>query len=246
MASSDNHTFEKDFLRWWHSHLWGSSRTQAPVKMSDSSLLCRHSGQRYPFEVLNGYSPSRVHQLHQQWEAEKHRIVAKIFEDVPGAAHDDDVFVEQVYKYGLADLGWRWLDKAIHYNTDEYHWFFLKADEKIQSVCLIYHPKTSRLDGQQIFYIDYLASAYWNRDRPGYSKRFSSVSRILISYATYYAINVLGYRPGFCLHSLPTAEGYYRSLGMVEYEHDVDKENLRYYEAPPEVADKLASEACHG
>ncbi|OVZ67318.1 hypothetical protein CDO43_30670, partial [Pseudomonas aeruginosa] len=51
--------------------------------------------------------------------------------------------------------------------------------------------------------------------------------------------------PGFCLHSLPTAEGYYRYLGMIEYDADADKENLRYFEAPPDIAGKLAGEAQH-
>ncbi|MFS2123582.1 hypothetical protein [Pseudomonas sp. Pseusp97] len=214
--------------------------------MADPTLVCRKTNQKYPYEILNGFSPALVLELHQQWEAEKLKIVAQIFEDVPGAAEDTSVFVEQLLAYGLSDFGWRWLDKAILFNGDEYHWFFLKAEGKIQSVCLIYHPKISRLDGDRIFYIDYLASAYWNRDKPGCPKRFGSVSRILIAHATNFAINTLGYRPGFCLHSLPTAEGYYRSLGMLEYEHDADKENLRYYEAPPEVAGKLASEASHG
>ena len=101
------------------------------------------------------------------------------------------------------------------------------------------------MDGERIFYIDYVASAYWNRDRPNYEKQFGSVSRILIAHASHFAINTLGYRPGFCLHSLPTAEGYYRYLGMIEYEVDAEKENLRYFEAPPDIAGKLAGEAHH-
>lgn len=214
--------------------------------MSDSVLICRQSGQSYPYEIHRGLNPALVLQLQEQWEAEKTKILRQILKDVPKAAEDEELFYEQIHVYGLADLGWRWLDKAMALNTDEYHWFFLKADEKIQAACIIYHPKASRLDGERIFYIDYVASAYWNRDRPGHAKQFGSVSRILIAHASHFAITTLGYRPGFCLHSLPTAEGYYRSLGMIEYEADVAKENLRYYEAPPTVADQLAREALHG
>lgn len=214
--------------------------------MSELALTCRQSGQMYPYQVHQGLTPRLVLQLHEEWGEEKARILRQILADFPQAAEDTDVFYDQLIKHGLADFGWRWLDKAMVLNTDEYHWFFLKADQKIQAVCIIYHPKGSRLDGERIFYVDYVASAYWNRDRPGYAKQFGRVSRILIAHASYYAINTLGYRPGFSLHSLPTAESYYKGLGMIEFEADADKENLRYYEAPPAVADLLANEARHG
>lgn len=215
------------------------------VSMSEPSLLCRHTGQQVPYQIHQGLVPTYVLQLQEQWETEKTKIFRQLLTDVPAAAADSDILCEQLPIYGLSDFGWRWLDKAMVLNTDEYHWFFLSALGRIQATCVIYHPKESRMDGEQIFYIDYVASAYWNRDRPNYIKQFGSVSRILIAHAACFAINTLGYRPGFCLHSLPTAEGYYRFLGMIEYDVDVQKENLRYYEAPPEVAGKLAAEAYH-
>jgi len=213
--------------------------------MADSLLRCRHTGIDHPYEIQVGLAPKYVLKLNTDWEAEKTKILQEMFAAYPDIADDNALFIQQVLAYGLADLGWRWLDKALCLNSTEYHWFFLTADEKIQSVCIIYHPKQSRMDGDKIFYIDYLASAYWNRDRPGHVKKFGNVGKILISYASYFATHVLGYRPGFCLHSLPTAEGFYKKLGMIEFEADAAKENLRYYEAPPQVADKLAGESIH-
>lgn len=213
--------------------------------MAEPTLLCRHTGQKITYQIHQGLVPTYVLQLQEQWEAEKTRIVRQLLADVPAAAVDQDLLCEQLPIYGLSDIGWRWLDKAMVLNTDEYHWFFLSAQGRIQATCVIYHPKESRMDGERIFYVDYVASAYWNRDRPNYQKQFGSVSRILIAHAAHFAIDTLGYRPGFCLHSLPTAEGYYRFLGMIEYEADADKENLRYFEAPAHVADELAGEAHH-
>nr|WP_299241475.1 hypothetical protein [uncultured Halomonas sp.] len=214
--------------------------------MPGSVLTCRRSGQSYPYQIHRGLNPAHLLQLHEQWEAEKVKILREIIEATPQVAEDSELFQEQIHVYRLADLGWRWLDKALAFNTPEYHWFFLEADEKIQAVCIIYHPKASRLDGDRIFYVDYVASAYWNRNRPGHAKQFGSVGRILIAHASYFAITTLGYRPGFCLHSLPTAESYYKNLGMIEYGADATKENLRYYEAPQTVADQLAREALRG
>lgn len=213
--------------------------------MAEPTLLCRHTAQQIPYQIHQGLLPTYVLQLQEQWEAEKTRIVRQLLADVPAAAVDRDLLIEKLPIYGLSDFGWRWLDKAMVLNTDDYHWFFLSAQGRIQATCVIYHPKESRMDGERIFYVDYVASAYWNRDRPNYVKQFGSVSRILIAHAARFAMNTLGYRPGFCLHSLPTAEGYYRFLGMVEYEADADKENLRYFEAPAHVAGKLAGEAHH-
>lgn len=96
------------------------------------------------------------------------------------------------------------------------------------------------MDGSYIFYIDYIAAAYWNRDRPGYKKRFSGIGSRLISFVIDYAKDKLGYRYGFCLHSLPSAESYYRSLGMTEFDFDEAKEGLRYYEACHETAARIA------
>jgi hypothetical protein len=186
-----------------------------------------------------------VFQLSEQWDTEKRHIMKQLMSDIPAAADDPNVLFEQLPTYGLSDFHWSWLDKAFAFRSDDYHWFFLSALGRIQATCVIYHPKESRLDGERIFYIDYVASAYWNRDRPNYVKQFGSVSRILIAHASHFAINTLGYRPGFCLHSLPTAEGYYRYLGMIEYDSDAEKENLRYFEAPPDIAGKLAGEAHH-
>lgn len=213
--------------------------------MTEPSLLCGHTGQHVPYQIHQGLHPTYVFQLNAQWDTEKNRIIGQLMADVPAAADDVNVLFDQLPIYGLSDFHWSWLDKAIAFNTDEYHWFFLSAQGRVQATCVIYHPKESRLDGERIFYIDYVASAYWNRDRPKYEKQFRGVSRILIAHATRFAMETLGYRPGFCLHSLPTAEGYYRWLGMIEYDVDAEKENLRYFEAPPDIAGKLAGEAYH-
>lgn len=213
--------------------------------MSECTLTCRQTGQAYQYEVFQGLKPTLVLQLESEWSDEKRKVLRQLLQDVPEVQNDSNLFYEQIFLYGLADLQWSWLNKAAALTGDEYHWFFLRADSKIQAVCIIYHPKVSREDGERIFYIDYVASAYWNRSRPGYTKQFSSVGRILISHALHFATTTLGYRPGFCLHSLPTAESYYKRLGMVEYEKDVTKENLRYYEAPQVIAEQLEREVVH-
>lgn len=210
--------------------------------MTVAALTCLLSGNNYPYKIHAGLSFPRILALHEQWGAEKVKIIKEILQSHPGIEGNSELFIEQIRLNRLDDLNWNWTNKALVCNSDDYKWFFLEADGKIQAACIIYFPKISRLDGEPIFYVDYVATAYWNRGRPGHSKKFGHVCRKLIAYASSYGSEELGYRAGFCLHSIPTAESYYRNLGLSEYDHDEDKENLRYYEAPQDVAKKLAGE----
>ncbi|MEN2500970.1 MAG: hypothetical protein MHMPM18_005118, partial [Marteilia pararefringens] len=141
--------------------------------------------------------------------------------------------------HNIEDIGWNWGEKAIYYNTPDYKWFFLKAAQKIQAVLVLYHPKDSRIDGKKISYIDYLASADWNRVRPGHTPLYKNSARILMREAAKHSTNVLSYRPGFSLHSLPAAEGFYKKLGMKDLGLDAEKQNLLYLEAEENIANNI-------
>lgn len=146
--------------------------------MTEPMLKCRHSGQQVPYQIHQGLAPTYVFQLGEQWDTEKRQIMKQLMADIPAAADDPNVLFDQLPIYGLS------------------------GDVRYLS------SKGKPAGRRAYFYIDYVASAYWNRDRPNYVKQFGSVSRILIAHASHFAINTLGYRPGFCLHSLPTAEGW--------------------------------------
>ncbi|MDR9836407.1 hypothetical protein [Herbaspirillum huttiense] len=180
-----------------------------------------------------------VSDMHTSWSIYKMGVFNEMLSEHPQAKQDQKLFSDLVAKYSLGDWGWNWLDKAIHLNHDEYVWIFLVAEEKVQAASIIYHPKTSRFDGEKIFYIDYLATANWNRPRPNFSKQFSTLGTKLIAFSIDYAMNTLGYRPGFSLHSLPDAESFYSKLGMTAFEKDREKENLMYFEADVEASQNI-------
>ncbi len=129
------------------------------------------------------------------------------------------------------DSHWRWLNKSLRFNSDEYKWFFLFAEGYPQAACLIYHPKPSAMDGQGIFYIEFLAVAPWNRDNPMRDRSFKGVGTTLIAEVKEYACAQLGLRPGFSLHALPRAAGFYQSIGMMNFPQ-LDKEGMPYFEMP--------------
>jgi hypothetical protein len=53
----------------------------------------------------------------------------------------------------------------------------------------------------------------------------------MINEISAYATAHLGLRPGFSLHALPRAIGFYQSIGMVRF-HAFDKGELPYFEMP--------------
>lgn len=195
-----------------------------------------------PYRIVAGFDAMLVIEAQQQWNAEKTKIMAEIISKNPNCIRDPQKFSELIRENNLEDYHWNWLSKAAHCNTDEYHWFFIKAEGAVQAICIIYHPKQSRIDAQNIFYVDYLATAYWNRSRPGHSKKFSGLGKILLAHSIRFAINTIGYRPGFCLHSLPNAESFYARLGLRDFGYDEEKENLKFFEAEEAAALSIMEE----
>jgi hypothetical protein len=205
----------------------------------EKKILCHHSGQSYECKVIYEITPDLMLAMDRDWAEEKKKIFDELLMSCPDALHDSQVFISKLREYNLEDIKWSWFNKALALNGDEYKWFLLMADNKIQAASIIFHPKPSKFDSENVFYIDYLATAYWNRSRANYQKRFSGLGSWLIEHAVHYSINVLRYRPGFCLHSLPNAESFYTRLGMTDFGPDPGKQNLRFFEASRESTMQL-------
>ena len=138
----------------------------------------------------------------------------------------------------LEDYHWRWLNKSLAYKGNCYQWFFLVAENYPQAACLIYHPKLSVVGAGDIFYIEYIAAAPWNRENILADRVFKGVGPKLLNRVISYAQDNLELRPGFSLHSLPKAEQFYQRLGMKAFQ-DHDKDGMKFFEwiAPEPIAE---------
>jgi hypothetical protein len=203
-------------------------------------INCNHDNKSYPYEIIDGLTPGLALRADQEWGQARNAIISGLLTEMPEIANDNQKFYNTIRINNLEDWHWSWTTKALHCKSDEYKWFFLVAQDRIQAICIIYHPKESALSSDKIFYIDYIAAAFWNRNRPGYKRMFSNLGKIMIAHSIKYATKELGYRPGFCLHSLPGAESFYRTLGMTDLGIDDSKESLRFFEAIEDVSAKLA------
>jgi hypothetical protein len=124
------------------------------------------------------------------------------------------------------------------YCSDEYEWFYLLSQGKPQGACVFYHPKESIIDEKDIFYIEYVAVAPWNRDTPVTNRKFKGIGTILIKCALNYAVDKLGLQYGFSLHSLSQAKNYYEKIGMINFP-EKDKDRLVYFEMPRDKSTEM-------
>ncbi len=162
-----------------------------------------------------------------------------IFKQIQKVEPDKDKQEKMLASISMEDFHWNWFQKAIHYSTDEYEWFHLYADNKPQAACLIYHPEESALEPGDIFYVKFVAIAPWNRICDFRPREFSGLGEIILRAVQRFAVKQLNLRPGFCLHSLPGAERFYRKLEMVKVTGKEDTESLTYFELPRALATKL-------
>lgn len=201
--------------------------------------LTHSSGNLTSYTIRHGWDIVAAVQCDETWA----RSNIELFQYIEAQNFDDVKLAKVLESIQTEDHHWNWFKKSYQLRGDAYEWFFLFSDDKPQGACLIYHPKDSALnDGANIFYIEFLAVAPWNRDCMVRSREYKGVGSILLKTALKYSITHLGLIPGFSLHSLPQAKEYYEKLKMVNVALK-DKGALLYFELPQAEAYGLLGEA---
>lgn len=200
----------------------------------ETGELVRTDGSKVACSVVHGWNPKASLECDTMWKQASFELLSHIMSQ----NYDDKELIEVVSSISMEDDHWRWFDKAMALTSKEYEWFHLYAENKPQAVCVIYHPKQSALASGDIFYVEFVAVAPWNRSCKVRERDFRRVGKTLLRAALRFAVKTLKLRPGFCLHSLPGANGFYRSLEMVNVPK-LDKDPLLYFELPPDLAKKL-------
>ncbi|MBE9063833.1 GNAT family N-acetyltransferase [cf. Phormidesmis sp. LEGE 11477] len=112
----------------------------------------------------------------------------------------------------------------------------------------------SRLDTEKnIVYVEYLATAPWNRSSSSVPTSslptYRGVGSGLLSYAIHRSVE-LEYKGRLGLHALPRAKPFYTRFGMQKFGRDVDKYDLEYFELDSDVGlsirDRFMSGASEG
>lgn len=197
--------------------------------------LTHASEAKVPYKIVHGWSLESSVECDTLWK----QGWLSLFKRIQEAEPDETKQIEILNSISTEDLHWNWFEKAVNSSTDEYEWFHLYADGKPQAACLIYHPEASALEPGDIFYVKFVAVAPWNRTCDLRPREFRGLGEIILRAAQRFAVKALKLRPGFCLHSLPKAEGFYTRLKMVKVEGKEDAQSLAYFELPQALATKL-------
>lgn len=196
------------------------------------------TGETSEIEVLHGIDFNLSKTADLTWVT----FNLKLLQHLNDITNGDTLAFRQLYEESqLEDFHWRWLNKAMSYNTNEYEWFYYIAENEIQGVCVIYHPKQSKIDDENVFYIEFVATAPWNRLNRMCDIKFKGIGSALLRESLIYSINILGYRPGFSLHSLPQATTYYEKIGMQNFGPDPGYHGLIYLEMEQRSSEVFAN-----
>lgn len=213
-------------------------KTKGSLQEIDQGELTHASKRKVPYKIIHGWDAKASLQCDAVWKA----AWLELFDQIQQAESDETKQAAILESISTEDMHWRWFDKAIAFSSDEYEWFHLHADEKPQAACLIYHPKPSVLETGEIFYVEFVAVAPWNRTCKIRPREFRGLGEIILRAAQRFAVKQLKLQPGFCLHSLSKAEPFYTKLKMVR-RTDLAKNSMNYFELPQVLAAKLM-EAC--
>ena len=179
-------------------------------------------------EISNGYSFEKSLYCDQEWKLYHAQVMAYL-KTLP-----EEEAIELAKKIDSQDWHWKWLDKTYFLKTEDCNeWFYLSIDSEVQAACLIYFPKDSYLNpSENIFYVEYLAVAPWNRYTPIEDQRNKGLGRLLLLKAITYLANKYKNSGRFSLHSLTQAEGYYINKLKMQHVESNDKPSLKYFELP--------------
>lgn len=196
----------------------------------EEGTITKNDGTLVPYSISFGWNLIKALACDKEWKEYRTQILIHLKEDC-----DEQKRNELLTKIQFEDYHWKWFGKSLRHNQDEYKWFFLTTESAVQAACLIYFPKPSALDNSDIFYIDFIAVAPWNRFTPLEEKRFNGIGKKILQAIIKYLTTNLGYQYGFSLHSLPQAQGFYKHIGMVHFEQfdkveAPDCDPLHYFE----------------
>ena len=200
-----------------------------------SGVLAGVDGSQASYSVHYGWDLVKSNQCDELW----HQFNLRLMQWIEDQKFPEERLETVLQEIQVDDHHWEWFKKSLCYGGDEYHWFFLTIEGVPQAACLLLHPKKSALAQRDVFYIEFIAVAPWNRENPMGPRAFKGLGSIIIKSVINFGVDKLSFNHGFSLHALPRAVEFYMKIGM----HKVaayDKGALQYFEMPEDMAIEYA------
>lgn len=119
-----------------------------------------------------------------------------------------------------------------------YHTFAIVCRGELQGLMLASDIQSARLEaqfGRPVVYVEFVATAPWNRIELQKMPRFMGVGSVFIAAAIQLSLDCR-FRGRIGLHALPQSEDFYRKCGMSELGPDSAHDGLVYFEMTVEQA----------
>ena len=204
----------------------------SPPEIISKGIISKENGENVPFIIELGLSKSSILECNK-WKDFVTEIIMPFVINGTDKRDYKELLQSDIM---LEDSHWNWIYKAFKYNNADNNWFFLKTSDGIQGVCITYHPKESFLQNVDIFYIEYLSCAPWNRNSTLHTRKYKGIGTEILKQVQYFFIAKYHYSYGFSLLSLPQAQGFYEKIGMVNISEYNEKNGLFFYEMSKENA----------
>src|SRR5688572_25595544 len=161
----------------------GKKKKASPQEIEQGELT-HVSKKKVTYKIVHGWSLESSLECDTLWKQGWLAFLKQIQQAEPDEDKQNDI----LGSISTEDIHWNWFEKAIDYSTDEYEWFHLHADGKPQAACMIYHPKPSVLEPGDIFYVEFVAVAPWNRKCDFRPREFKRLGEIILRAAQRFAV----------------------------------------------------------
>jgi hypothetical protein len=205
-------------------------------------------GKPFNIDLIEDLDAAHIDFIENNWRPillRQHNLAMLEFFSLPSASQTDDKWNETSAKYGAPDARWDWQQKCAIAAASSRKSYALLSAGQVEAVMLLHFGKTSRGPGSglPIVYVDFIAVGPWSRAPIQTPQRFRGLGTVLMGSAVKTSLAMR--RNGVCgLHSLPQSEGFYRRLGMTDFDIDTSYESLRYFEYSVQAAADFLAKGC--
>lgn len=191
-------------------------------------------GKSFKIDIVDGLDSIHLDCIEQQWRPlidRQYKAALLQYFLLPEASQNADAFRNILATLGIPDEHWDWRKKCSFAPATNRKPYAILCGDQVEAVMMLEFGRKARLGtaGAPLVYVDYVSAAPWNRGVIQSPERFQGLGTMMMG--TVVAISRMLNCDGRCgLHSLPSAEGFYRRIGMTELDVDPSYHNLRYYE----------------
>lgn len=192
-------------------------------------------GRSLTIDIVEGLDTAHLDHIDEAWKPlmkrQRDKALLEFFTQLTEAERTDAAFGMMLGRMGVPDSHWDWRRKCTFAPGTNRQAYGLVNEDQVEGAMILAFGHFSRLGtaSDPLVYVDYLATAPWNRPAIQRPERFRRLGTILLGAAI--AVSQMRGQEGRCgLHSLPPAEGFYRIAGMQDLGPDPAYHDLHDFE----------------